>query len=497
MVPLRASKLPLPPSLSSAISSLLFDPLSLSLSLSHPDSSLSLFPSLSPSPLSLPSPQTLIPPPSSSSTFLRLQNPTNPTTATLFLVSSPLRGGSSVLLRFYTLLKITSQFAKTHVICNQTGLNFDENKSGVVFNVSHGVSVKLVGSVNVFVMYSVSNAKVWVFAVKMMDDDGVSVKLMKCAVIDCIVPVFAVSVSYGYLMLGEENGVRVFALRPLVKGRVVKRRRAEIRELSNGKLEGQSLPNGVHHTIRRIEGEGTTEICSNNGYLEWKSDKHCDSVKLKSVNLGQDSKGGSTCFAAFKYKEVDSYKLSKVPLQPAKAISIQALSPKKFLILDSVGQLHLMCLSLPVIPVSGSDIHCHVKQLTNTMKVEKLAVLPDLSTRTQTVWISDGCHTLHMLAVTEMDTSVGEKENKDSEEKPVGISVIQAIFASEKIEDVIPLATNAVLLLGQACHSSHELQLSLIYCVVRDSEATELLKKKCHGDQSEMPFSGVPKRRQE
>lgn len=41
---------------------------------------------------------------------------------------------------------------------------------------------------------------------------------------------------------------------------------------------------------------------------------------------------------------------------------------------------------------------------------------------TQTVWISDGCHTLHMLAVSEMDTSVGEKENKDSEEKPVGIS---------------------------------------------------------------------------
>lgn len=139
------------------------------------------------------------------------------------------------------------------------------------------MSIKLVGSVNVFVMYSVSNAKAWVFAVKMMDDDGVSVKLMKCAVIDCIVPVFAVSVSYGYLMLGEENGVRVFALRPLVKGRVVKRRRGEIRELSNGKLEGQILPNGVHHTIRTIEGEGTMEICSNNGYLEWKSDKHCDS----------------------------------------------------------------------------------------------------------------------------------------------------------------------------------------------------------------------------
>lgn len=48
-----------------------------------------------------------------------------------------------------------------------------------------------------------------------------------------------------------------------------------------------------------------------------------------------------------------------------------------------------------------------------------------------------------------MDASVGDTDNKDSEGKLVGISVIQAIFASEKIQDVIPLATNAILLLGQ------------------------------------------------
>lgn len=319
----------------------------------------------------------------------------------------------------------------------------------MVFNVNHGVSIKLVGSVNVFAMYSVSNGKVWVFAVKMMDDE-VTLKLMKCAVIDCCVPVFAVSVSFGYLMLGEENGVRVFALRPLVKGRV-KRHRGEGRDLNeglnNGKLEGQrlNLPNGVHQTIRRNDGQGSLEI-SCNGYIEGKSDKHFDTVKLKSVKLRQDSNRGSSCFVAFKNKEVNSDKLINVPLQSAKAISIQALSPNKFLILDSDGQLHLLCVSLPVV---GSEIHCHVKQLTNTMKVEKLAVLPDLSTRTQTVWISDGCHTLHMLALSDMDASVGDSDNKDSEEKLVGISVIQAIFASEKIQDVIPLATNAILLLGQ------------------------------------------------
>lgn len=113
----------------------------------------------------------------------------------------------------------------------------------------------------------------WVFAVKMVGEDGTTVKLMKCAVLDCVAPVFAVRVFYGWLMLGEESGVRVFALRPLVKGRVVERRRGGIVRLSNGGLEGGkrlSLPNGVNHGIRRNnEGEGTVEMCSSN--------EHCDS----------------------------------------------------------------------------------------------------------------------------------------------------------------------------------------------------------------------------
>ena len=50
------------------------------------------------------------------------------------------------------------------------------------------------------------------------DGDG-GVRLMRCAVIECSRPVFSVSVAFGFLILGEENGVRVFGLRRLVKGR--------------------------------------------------------------------------------------------------------------------------------------------------------------------------------------------------------------------------------------------------------------------------------------
>lgn len=60
-----------------------------------------------------------------------------------------------------------------------------------------------------------------------------------------------------------------------------------------------------------------------------------------------------------------------------KAISIDAVSPNKFVILDSDGGLHLLHISSPVI---GSDLITFMQQLPNTMKVQKLAVLPDIAT---------------------------------------------------------------------------------------------------------------------
>ena len=175
------------------------------------------------------------------------------------------------------------------MVCNQTGLEFDDHKSGVVFRVRHGASVKLVGSINVFVMYSVSNSKIWVFSARMVDDDdnSVTVKLMKCAVIDCCVPVFAISISFAFLILGEENGVRVFSLRPLVKGRVKRENRKLNNGLSYGKLGGQRLnfPNGVNQKIDGSEvsyGDSVNSKVvenSSNGYVEEKSEKHCDSGK--------------------------------------------------------------------------------------------------------------------------------------------------------------------------------------------------------------------------
>lgn len=155
---------------------------------------------------------------------------------------------------------------------------------GVLIDAKHGVSVKVVGSVNYFAVYSVSSFKVWLFAVKMVEEDdgggGGGLKLMKCAVIRCSRPVWSLSISFGFLVLGEENGVRVFALRRLVKGKVIVRRVGN----SNSKLSLKQLPNGDHHgryggdrgaKCRGGSGgvDGVLDTTCNGG-LEWKIEKH-------------------------------------------------------------------------------------------------------------------------------------------------------------------------------------------------------------------------------
>ncbi|PQP95791.1 uncharacterized protein Pyn_38755 [Prunus yedoensis var. nudiflora] len=390
----------------------------------HSDSTLSLYPSISPLSLSsLPPPQTLIAPPSSSSTFLLLQNPNpNPNTRVLFIVSGPYRGGSQVLLRFYILHK-QKQFVRAQVVCTQKELQFDQ-KLGVLVDAHHGVSIKLAGSVNFFAMYSVSSSKIWVFAVKSIDNDD-----------------------------NDDDDGCGCEVDELVKGRV---RKAKLLN-SSSKTVGRNLclPNGVVgdrvHSDLGDKGNkygggkfhGTSEIPCN-GDLCGKNDRNYVSAKQRSVKLKQDSPEEGVCFVTFKGKEFETSKSTR--MIPAKAISIEALSPNKFLILDSNGALRILHISSPVL---GSNITSYLRELPHIMKVQKLAVLPDIASRTQSVWASDGYNSVHMMLASDMDNAVNENDRNDSEEKLIHISVVLTIFASEKIQDLIPLAANAILILGQ------------------------------------------------
>ncbi|KAJ9147378.1 hypothetical protein P3X46_029549 [Hevea brasiliensis] len=46
------------------------------------------------------------------------------------------------------------------------------------------------------------------------------------------------------------------------------------------------------------------------------------------------------------------------------------------MILDSTGDSHILCLSYPV---GGSNIRSHIMHLPDRMKMQKLAILPDIS----------------------------------------------------------------------------------------------------------------------
>ncbi|KAK2663056.1 hypothetical protein Ddye_001630 [Dipteronia dyeriana] len=438
----QAAKLTLPnPSLPSSppnTKSVLFEPNSLSLALLHSDSSFSLYPALSLLSLTSlpPTPQTLVPPPSSASTFFLLNSNSNPNPRVLFIVVGPHRSGAQILLRFYLLQK-GNNFAKAQVFCSQKGLQFDQNL-GVLLDVNHGASIKLVGSVNFFAMYSFSSSKIWVFAVKLMDDDGDGsrVKLMRRAVIECCKPIWSMSLSSGLLIFGEENGIRVLNLRNLIKGKVKRVKNFDL----NGKYETKilGLPNGIIGD-GVLNGSNKEIFC--NDYLDGKIDRHSVYVKQKSVKYRQDSSEGGSCFVALK-----SSKSTIMPMVSLKAISVQAVSSKRFLILDSAGDLHVLHLSNSI---AGANITGHIRQLPHIMNVQKLAVLPDVSSRTQTIWITDGYHSVHMLVASEMDTAVNENGRNEIMEKQTDISVAKAIFTGEKIQDVAPLASNGILILGQ------------------------------------------------
>ncbi|RYQ86288.1 hypothetical protein HN51_060335 [Arachis hypogaea] len=447
MVVVQGSKITLP-NPCTTLSSILFEPTSLSLALTHSDSSLSLYPSLSLLSLSsLPSPQTLIPSPSSSSTFLLLQtapdniNHCNSKSAprVLFLVSAPHRAGSQILLRFYLLNHKTNAFFRPRVICSQKDLRF-EHQLGVLVNSKHGVSIKLSGSVNYFAMYSVSAAKVWVFATKLdCSDDGDAVKLMRCAVIECSRPVWSVTLSFGFLLLGEENGVRVFSLRRIAKGRVKKGKNVYSKPTNGGDL--------VKRGGRRISsggGEGLVDLACN-GDLEGRIEKHGVAVKQTNVKLKHDDRDGGAYFVALKQNDVETKSMTRAAM-PVKAISIQALSQRMFLILDSGGDVHLLSLSNSGI---GVDITGRVRQLPHVMKVQNLAVLPDISTISQTVWISDGSHSVHMFSAVDMENALNEIDGNDEDEKQIHLPVIRVLFCSEKVQDVTSVASNSVMILGQ------------------------------------------------
>ncbi|EPS59689.1 hypothetical protein M569_15117 [Genlisea aurea] len=392
------------------ISSFIYDPVSASMALRHFDSSFSLYFNFSPiSNPNFPPPKAVVPCPTSAAAFLHIRTGSSTIADTVFVASSPvLHPSPGTLLCFYLLRG--HRFVKVDVVSNHRDLEFDKAKGGVMFKVVHGVSVKLSAGVNVFTLYSVSNAKIWVFAVRLVVDEGgrEALKLLKCAVIDCCFPVFTVGILFGILVLGEENGVRIFPLKYLINGN----RNATI-------LQG----------------------------------------KPKCMKLVQDSRSVRVVFVAFEEKDEEEPSISTKTTRKSvvKAVSVHALSTCHFVVVDSVGDAHILCLSSSEQP---SRSPFRMKRLPSTMKVQKTAVYHDATSVTDKLWISDGIHSVHLV---KFYAPSDKQEKNEPVETETRISVTHAIFIPEKIREILPLDADGILILGQGIRGGTSEALSGSY----------------------------------
>lgn len=84
------------------------------------------------------------------------------------------------------------------------------------------------------------------------------------------------------------------------------------------------------------------------------------------------------CFVSFQKNAVGTDLKSETCLfMSLRAISIQALSIKRFLVLDSAGYIHVLHVSGR--HPRGANFACHMQQLPRFMDVQKLALFPEIA----------------------------------------------------------------------------------------------------------------------
>ncbi|XP_057837976.1 uncharacterized protein LOC131048131 isoform X2 [Cryptomeria japonica] len=140
-----------------------------------------------------------------------------------------------------------------------------------------------------------------------------------------------------------------------------------------------------------------------------------------------------------------------------RAIAIHALSQTKFVVLDSAGDLHILSLHNLVSTIDGQKEqdcvtvgHCCLRHLKCSLKVNMLATFPETSSTTsQKLWASDGRNSIHLLSFPNVSTSLGGSDKDPVDENPLQLSVMQAVFLSDRIRAIASMSANATLVLTQ------------------------------------------------
>ncbi|KAG0539030.1 hypothetical protein BDA96_03G287700 [Sorghum bicolor] len=445
--PLRGHRLPLPPTRPAPASLLLAPPSSpaRALALLFPDSSAHLFPSL-PSVATSSSPaHTPVPSPLAAAACFALLLPSS---HLLFLSAHPSPSSPSVHLRAYSLASAPAfpRFAPA-------SLSFKRHASAAglpLQGLPFGLGVRLAGGVNAVALLSLSAGQIWVLAPKLAAD-GRTVELHKCAVVELepARPVYAMEVAMGRLLLGEAGGLRVFPLRGLMKGGKEREGQKEVAVAvgRKGYHKKNGMLNGLVVPVKRVSygGSGQGDAISTR--------------KLTTLRVKQSS--GSYCSFLLAFQNDDHKSEGSMELlKSVKAVSIHPLSKDKFLVLDSSGVLHVFSLSTTEMGSGAAAAaskqyseNIHTYRLDYPMKVQLSAVFSVTSIKTQIFWVSDGGHTVHAMSVVETESPHVDKSNGDvtreRELATIKLSAIEAILTSERVQDIVSISKDSVLILGQ------------------------------------------------
>uniref|UniRef100_A0A0D9V4G6 Cleavage/polyadenylation specificity factor A subunit N-terminal domain-containing protein n=1 Tax=Leersia perrieri TaxID=77586 RepID=A0A0D9V4G6_9ORYZ len=251
-----------------------------------------------------------------------------------------------------------------------------------------------------------------------MGVDGRTVELHKCAVVELEPsrPVYAMEVAMGRLLLGEAGGLRVFPLRGLMKG--------------GGEREG-----------RKEEGAGAAAVRKN---LHKKNGIRNGFIVPRHVS------GEGEAVSTHHHNSQGGIDVTRV----VKAVSIYPLSKEKFLVLDSAGVLHVFSLqNKEMLSEATSKRYCQscTYCLDNVMKVQLFAIFPSSYTKTQIFWVSDGGHSIHIMSALDVEPPNSENGGVDGERElpTINLTAVEAIFTSEKVQDIVPISKDSILILGQ------------------------------------------------
>lgn len=202
----------------------------------------------------------------------------------------------------------------------------------------YGLDVKIGASINVVVVYSSSAGKIWIMAAKSASGKGSSsgcshaaakgatalegkgtaraddregegattrLLLLNSVVLDCNRPVFSLHVSPQHLLLGENNGVRVWFLRPLIKPSKMEKDKAQVklikpklkvheevggflikRSPQNGFKWEVKLQNGGHPRVSVAEMESAVVAMTGDGRIKGSKEKDEDMQEKPSEEGG-------------------------------------------------------------------------------------------------------------------------------------------------------------------------------------------------------------------